>query len=149
MSETLAVLDRVLAAVELLAANRKAEVAELQPLLGIELARKAEPGNPFFEVHVGRFEQRPPFRALEIRRPLARPWTKGLVLLDLHPVTGLGWETLETRLGAPAEVTTPRPTAPREMPLDLTWRRPWGDLTFSVSRTEPAALVRAVLDWKD
>lgn len=149
MSETLAVLDRVLAAVELLSAHRKAEVAELQPLIGIELARKENPGNPFFEVHVGRFAARPPFRTLEIRRPLTRPWTRGMVVIDLQPVPGLGWETLETRLGPPAEVTTPRPQAPRDMPLDLTWRRPWGELTFSVTRSEPAALVRAILDWKD
>jgi hypothetical protein len=149
MSETLAMLDRVLAAVELLAANRKTEVVELQTLLGLELARKAEPGNPFFEVHLGRFEQRPPFRALEIRRPLQRPWTRGLFILDLHPIAGLGWPQIEGRLGPPARVTMPRPQEPRDMPLSLGWQKPWGWMSLGVSRTQPQALVRAILDWKD
>lgn len=149
MSESAAMLDRVLAAVDLLAANRKTEVVELQTLLGIELARKAEPGNPYFEVHLGRFENRPPFRGLEIRRPLQRPWTRGLFILDLHPIPGIGWGQLEARFGAPERATVPRPQEPADMPLSLGWQRPWGWMSLGVSRSRQPALVRAILDWKD
>jgi hypothetical protein len=140
--------DRILAAVEALAAARPFRVEAVERLFEVSLEREPERSNDYFTVY--RSAKRPgaTFAQVEARVPVpgAGPARDGLVVVDLGGEIDLGQADVMVRFGSRPEVSPPTPRQPADALVYLIYKLSWGDLRFGFSRSGSQELRAVVVD---
>jgi hypothetical protein len=142
-------VEKVLAAVDWLVAQRTAPLAGLAAHFGVQLL--PSPGsNAYFEMHEGRFAPGSGFARIETRRSPKPPRDEGLTILELAPPPCITAEQVRSRFGSSPNLTAnpalhggPGPDRQR---LFLSYPKGWGELRLSFTASG-GCLADVVLDW--
>ena len=137
---------RVLDGIDQLVKARNESVDALGDIIRRPL--KEDGSTPSFKVVTSRFPDDSPFAGIEVRKPLAAPLNRGLMIVDIRPSDCIGGEAIVDRYGQVDDLVAPRAFSPPGRPTDYVYHRPWGKLSFGFLDTPKGnCLSRAVIDW--
>jgi hypothetical protein len=139
--------ERIFAAVDRLVEQRAAAPAELEQLVRTKLVPVPELSNQFFRVYRGDFQPPSPFKQLEVRRSIARDPDRGMIILEISDNVCIDSAAVRARFGTQPALAPPLSRQPPGSPVYYVYEKPWGKLSFAISRGAPECLRRAVIDW--